>query len=407
MIKAYFDNLVKGIENTLANNSSDVISPRKIYALELAHFGSRLYSDTGKIAWCGLTVPFDLLSAMNITSCFVEFVGAMLSSMGSVNDFIKEAEMDGFPGDLCSYHRSIIGATKKEFMPKPDFLIGTTCPCSGGLAVMENLAVHFQKKMFVLNVPQENSTGHINYLANQLKEMVHFISQQTGETLVDDKLQQAIAYTNEARDIMNQVFTLAQSKPSPTDSRLLANVGIAYALLLGTPAAVKIATQYRNYFNQSVIAGQSGVQNETIRLLWIQNRIQFKNNIINILEKDHGAVIVADELNDITWEPIDPKDPYTSMAKRAISIPFNGKGQRRINHLKDMAKRYQVHGAINPCNWGCRQGTGMRGMVEAALKEIDVPVLNLEVDCVDNTNYSEGQLKTRIEAFLEMLTSRL
>ncbi len=30
-------------------------------------------------------------------------------------------------------------------------------------------------------------------------------------------------------------------------------------------------------------------------------------------------------------------------------------------------------------------------------------VLNLEVDCIDQRNFSEGQLKTRLEAFVEML----
>ena len=40
------------------------------------------------------------------------------------------------------------------------------------------------------------------------------------------------------------------------------------------------------------------------------------------------------------------------------------------------------------------------------LKEIDVPVLNLEVDVIDTRNFSEGQLRTRLEAFIEMLENR-
>jgi benzoyl-CoA reductase/2-hydroxyglutaryl-CoA dehydratase subunit BcrC/BadD/HgdB len=32
--------------------------------------------------------------------------------------------------------------------------------------------------------------------------------------------------------------------------------------------------------------------------------------------------------------------------------------------------------------------------------------LNLEVDCVDKRNFAEGQLRTRVEAFIEMLESR-
>ena len=140
--------------------------------------------------------------------------------------------------------------------------------------------------------------------------------------------------------------------------------------------------------------------------MWIQNRIQFNNPLVELLEKDYRANIVSDELNDIYWDPIDPQDPYTGMARRSIAIPLNGSMQGRIEHLQKLARTYSLDGAINPCNWGCRQGTGARGLISDGLKEIGVPVLNLEVDCVDKRNFAEGQLRTRIEAFIEMLESR-
>ena len=52
------------------------------------------------------------------------------------------------------------------------------------------------------------------------------------------------------------------------------------------------------------------------------------------------------------------------------------------------------------------ENSGARGLISDGLKEIGVPVLNLEVDCVDKRNFAEGQLRTRIEAFVEMLESR-
>jgi len=123
-----------------------------------------------------------------------------------------------------------------------------------------------------------------------------------------------------------------------------------------------------------------------------------------MLEKVYRANIVCDELNDIYWDPIDPENPYHGMARRAIAQPLNGSIQRRIEHLQKLARNYKLDGAINPCHWGCRQGTGARGMISDGLKEIGVPVLNLEVDCVDTRNYAEGQLRTRIEAFSKPLS---
>jgi benzoyl-CoA reductase/2-hydroxyglutaryl-CoA dehydratase subunit BcrC/BadD/HgdB len=299
-----------------------------------------------------------------------------------------------------------MGAALKGMMPEPDFLIATTCPCSGGVAVMENLARLFKKDLFVLNIPQEQTKNSVAYLAHQIREMVDFISDHTGEPLNMERLAQSIEKTNQARNIMEEAFQFAAHVPSPVDSRALANFGVVMALLLGTDAGIEVARAYRDAYETIVKNPKNGTQTEKIRLLWIQNRIQFKNPLIDILENDFGARIVVDELNDITWDPIDPQNPFEGLALRAISIPFNGEASRRIAHLQKLAREYKIHGAINPCNWGCRQGTGARGIVAEGLKEIGVPVLNLEVDCVDPRAFAEGQLKTRMEAFVEMLADR-
>ena len=405
MMYQYFKDMADGIEAKILQDP-DLPNPRKKYALETARLGSRLYSGNNTVAWCGLAVPFDLLSVMGITSCFVEFVGAVLAATGTADPFLEEAEQAGFVGDTCGYHRSVMGAARKKIMPEPDFLIATTCPCSGGIAIMENLADLFNKDLFVLNVPQEDSEQNVAYLADQIRDMVEFVTRHTAEPLDEDKLRQAVENTNRTRKIMEDVYQLAQNVPSPTDGRLLTNFGLVMPLFCGTEAAVEIAQAYKDEFTARVDNGIPGVPDEKLRLLWIQNRIQFNNPLVELLEKEYRANIVSDELNDIFWDPIDPQDPYPGMARRAIAIPLNGSIQRRIRHLQKLARAYSLDGAINPCNWGCRQGTGARGLISEGLKEIGVPVLNLEVDCVDKRNFAEGQLRTRVEAFVEMLESR-
>jgi len=401
----YFKDMAAGIEAKILQDA-ELPNARKKYALATARLGSRLYSGNNTVAWCGIAVPFDLLNAMGITSCFVEFVGAVLAATDLADPFLEEAEQAGFTGDICGYHRSVIGAARKKIMPEPDFLIASTCPCSGGVAVMENLARLFNKDLFVLHVPQENSEQGVAYLAGQIRDMIEFIVRHTGEPLDEGKLRQAVENTNRTRKLMQEVYQLAQNVPSPTDGRLLTNFGLVMPLFFGTEAAIEIARAYKDEFTARMDSGIQGVPAEKLRLLWIQNRIQFSNPLVELLEKEYRANIVSDELNDIYWDPIDPQDPYRGMARRAISIPLNGSIQGRIKHLRKLARSYRLDGAINPCNWGCRQGTGARGLISEGLKNIGVPVLNLEVDCVDKRNFAEGQLQTRIEAFVEMLESR-
>ncbi|MBW1872491.1 MAG: 2-hydroxyacyl-CoA dehydratase, partial [Deltaproteobacteria bacterium] len=238
------------------------------------------------------------------------------------------------------------------------------------------------------------------------RELAEFVGRQTGQPLDPERLRQATELTNQTRDLMVEVFNLAKEVPTPARRKDLVNFGIVMALFLGTPAAVRIAETYRDEFALKVKEKTPGIKNEKIRLLWLQNRIQFNNPLEQLLEDEFQTAVVADELNDIFWEALDPGDPFPGMARRTLGAPMCGPAEQRIEALVRLAREYQVDGAINPCHWGCRQGTGGRGLIEAGLREVGVPTLNLEVDCVDPRNYAEGQLKTRLEAFIETITLR-
>lgn len=402
MMAEYYDKMVGAMEKRFHRHPT----ARNKFALEVLQLGRKLYSGTDRLAWCGVTAPFDVLHAMGINSCFVEFVGGMLSSTGAVGPFLEEAEHVGFLADGCGYHRAVIGATEKNMMPVPDLVIATSSPCTGGIAAIEHLARKFDCPMYTLNVPPEETEQSLKYLTEQLKGMVSFVTEVTGQTLDDDRLRTAMQKTNEARHHMLEAYRLAQKIPSPVTIGELRNFGIVMGLFLGTDTGVEIAQAYHNEYTARLEKGVSGSPGERLRLMWLQNCIQFRNPLVQMLESDYQATVVVDELNDIFWEPIDIDDPYPGLARRMIATPFNGQFDRRLKHIEKLVHAYQIDGAINPCHWGCRQGTGARGLIETTLKGLDVPVINLEVDCVDSRNFAEGQLKTRLEAFMEMLGNR-
>jgi benzoyl-CoA reductase/2-hydroxyglutaryl-CoA dehydratase subunit BcrC/BadD/HgdB len=205
--------------------------------------------------------------------------------------------------------------------------------------------------------------------------------------------------------VLEEVYELARRVPTPARRRDLINLALIISLSFGTDAAVEIAETYRDEFQRKVDAGVAGVPGERARLLWIQNRIQFRSPVEELLE-GLGAAVVVDELNDINWDPVDADDPFPGMARRMLSVCLTGSADFRLENLRRLCREYRVHGAINPCHWGCRQGTGARGILERGLREIGVPVLNLEVDCVDERNFSVGPIKTRLEAFLEVIHER-
>ncbi|HAZ11475.1 MAG: hypothetical protein A2X86_10855 [Bdellovibrionales bacterium GWA2_49_15] len=403
LMARHFKTLQSGLESAIRKDPTNP-NLRKKFALELAHFGNRLFAGKEPLAWCGITVPFDLLNALGVNACFVEFLGAVLSASGQINDILENAEQDGYSPDTCGYHRAVYGAARQGLVPTPDFLIGSSVPCTGGQAVMERLSSQFKKDLYMLQIPQVENERNVAFLAHQLREMVSFVESRLGKKLDQERLRNAVRLSNEMRAQMVELFSLAAQNPSPVKSKELANFALVLNLMNGTQAGLDLVGNFKTEYARRVREQQCPPSK--LRLLWLQNRIQFKNGLLDLLENEYQASIVVDELNDVTWEPIDPDDPFPGMAKRSISIPFNGPGTNRLTHLKKLIDRYQIGGVINPCNWGCRQGAGSRGLIEQSLREMSIPIINLEVDCVDSRGFGEGQLRTRLEAFLETASAR-
>ncbi len=405
MMYQYFNDLAAGLQAKIDENPEKT-NARKKYVREVAKLGSRLYSENQSIAWCGICVPFDLLNVMGVTSCFVEFVGALMATNEIADHSIVLAEQAGYASDTCAYHRSVTGAFLENILPVPDFVIGTSSPCTAGLTVMENMARVMKKDLFVLNVPQIPTDQNVRYLADQIRDLVSFISDHTGQALDKERLKEAVQKTNQTRSLLLEIYDYAAMVPSPVNSKLLRDFGIVLPLFFGTDGVIEVCKAYRDELKGTIDSKKSGIEDEKIRLMWIQNRIQFKTDIDNMLEEEFHANIVIDELNTINWGPIDPEDPYEGFARRIISLPIGTDIEHRMKHMKDLAEKYKIVGAINPCHWGCRQGTGSRGMIGKGMKEIGIPVLNLEVDCVDSRNFAPNQVRTRIEAFMEMLENQ-
>ena len=64
-------------------------------------------------------------------------------------------------------------------------------------------------------------------------------------------------------------------------------------------------------------------------------------------------------------------------------------------------KDYNVDGVVEFAQWGCRFLTANTQIVKDALQKI--PVLVIDGDCIDRRDYTDAQIKTRIDAFIEIL----
>ena len=74
----------------------------------------------------------------------------------------------------------------------------------------------------------------------------------------------------------------------------------------------------------------------------------------------------------------------------------------RLDHILQMAKDYKADGVLHYCLQFCQPYQMESGIVENSLEDIDIPVLRIDTD------YSQedtGQIRTRVEAFIERISS--
>jgi benzoyl-CoA reductase/2-hydroxyglutaryl-CoA dehydratase subunit BcrC/BadD/HgdB len=399
MLKMYFSQLETGLKKKLEQK----VTARRKFIYEIGRIGSRIFDPNWSIGWSTVFVPYEILNSMQVSGMFIEFFGAMIAGAGIARKYFEIAESKGYSTDGCSYHRTIIGAAMDGLIPKPDILIGASVPCNGGVKALKRIGEIYNKDVFILNIPLRTDAAAVDNLVSQYEKMIEYIEGETGRKLDMSKLKESIRYNNEARDYLLEVNDMCKRVPCPANSNDLKNF-IIYLLLTGTKEGVEVAKTYRDEFQSRIDNGIKVDQKH--RLLWVQNRIQFKTDLIEILEKQYNATIVLDELNHIWWEPLDEDNPLRSLAYRMITHPFIGTVERRIETLKQLAKDYKIDGAINPAQIGCRQSSGARVLFKEAYGDLGIPWLNLDVDCADERNYSKGQIITRLEAFMEILESR-
>jgi len=136
------------------------------------------------------------------------------------------------------------------------------------------------------------------------------------------------------------------------------------------------------------------VDGERFRIIWLLAYPYFKGNFISYMENELGVRSVAEELSTVFWPPLDPERPLRSLATKLLGNPQLGPVENRVRQVEALVRKYDADGVIHFSHWGCRQGCGGVRPIADAMGRMGVPFLDLDGDCIDSRNYSEGQTKT-------------
>ncbi len=350
-------------------------------------------------------MPSEIFHAMDISPLFLESLGSFLASINQNKNIIKEAENMGISADICAYHKCAIGALESGYIPIPQGFVHSSYWCDDMIKVCDYLGYKYNHKPYIIDIPYNMDEDAISYVANQFFEMSNYLSKITNKKLDMERLNEAIKYSNEARKYWVMAQKLREESPClmyGSDSMQMLPMLLTK---LGHEKAVRVLKTFYNELLERREKNSSPVGREKYRLLWLHFFPFYDLKLMNYIEKELGAVIAFEENCSVYWDEIDEKDPFRGLALKLMQQKGLGSSKRRVDGIVDMVKNYKIDGVVHFSQMCCRPFRGSVPAIKEALNEEGVPFLELPGEVLDSRNYAEGQLRIRIEAFIEMLNN--
>jgi len=100
---------------------------------------------------------------------------------------------------------------------------------------------------------------------------------------------------------------------------------------------------------------------------------------------------------------IDENNLFESMAIAYSNVHLNISIDRMFEKMKNLIKKYDVDGVVMHSNRSCKPYSFVQYDLQKMIRDrLNIPTLILEADMVDERNFSESQVESRIDAFMEI-----
>jgi len=373
------------------------------------------------VAWVTSTFPIETLLAMDIVPIWPENYASVCAARQASVELCERAEREGFSRDLCSYSRCVLGSMfggEKDLpeggLPKPDFLVTTTCACDTHLKWFQVASRMYKAPLFLLDVPYNISgadslnleKAHVDFYVSQSEELFSFLEEQTGTRLDNKRLREVVALSNQTSQLWMEIQDYRRTIPCPMDARDAFSAVFFMLCIPGTHVALEFYTILRDEIRERVKNKVGVVENEKYRLIWDNLPLWFNLKIFEYLNS-LGAVVVAETFSHVWAGSLDPSKPLESLARKYLVNFANSSVKRKIDMILNLAKDFNVNGIILPTNWGCRMmSIGETLVRDIVYKKLGISSLIIDVDSSDWRNYNEAQIKDRFETFFETLTRK-
>lgn len=328
---------------------------------------------------------------------------------GTTQEPVEHAERE-LPRNLCALIKSSYGFAITDTCPYfyfSDVLVAETT-CDGKKKMYELMGKI--KPMHIMNLPQTaDNHDSLEIWKNEMIKFKNFLEERFELEITDDKLRDAIKLMNRERIAMKRLHKLNAHKPAPLTGMdmMLAQwlKGFNVDREFGIDLVERLIAETEERMKRGIYA----FDEDAPRILLTGCPIGVgSEKVLRILEECGASVVVLENCTGYKGLDVlvdEDKDPITALAEKYLSTPCScmANNDGRLVLIKRLAEEYEVDGIVDLTWQACHTYNIESYIVRNFVKdELDLPFIQMETDYSDS---DVGQIKVRVEAFLETLAT--
>jgi benzoyl-CoA reductase/2-hydroxyglutaryl-CoA dehydratase subunit BcrC/BadD/HgdB len=333
---------------------------------------------------------------------------------------LEAAEANGLPAGhgLCSLQQIRNGALSLGIIPVPDLVTGSSYYCDMGSKADELLHQIYGQPSIYIDGSMDTPWGQypdydperLVFFGDQIDKLFTKVHDIIGVQATADSMMKAMAISRAMLGALGKLTYLMMSDPMPISGVAsgmavnLAGASTGRSMTEGPDAVTTLCEEVQ----VRVAAGKGIVAKGAPRVMIFAQHLSDPS--ITKMMEDVGLAVAA----SMVTVPPPKRDKNLQLATVGQTLAEAAMRGGAFHSTYGFAMRWveavktlNMDGVIWGYQYNCRpMSIGSHLVKQVIEQETGVPTLSLEMDYYETRNYSTEALRTRVEAFAEMLKSR-